>query len=142
VTSLKVIMSLRALIYQGAAISVWDCFVTSFLAMTERRIIQFSITHHLSLIKIMATELGEVTSYKRLYMQFRDSAAKTINLTLNNPKNVDDGDYVDLVAQDAAVEGVMDTIITKNIFHNNGNDLVAKVNARILDYKSTDVMDV
>jgi len=49
---------------------------------------------------------------------------------------------VDLVAQDAAVEGVMDTIITKNIFHNNGNDLVAKVNARILDYKSTDVMDV
>jgi len=36
----------------------------------------------------------------------------------------------------------MDTIITKNIFHNNGNDLVAKVNARILDYKSTDVMDV
>ena len=90
----------------------------------------------------MATELGEVTSYKRLYMQFRDSAAKTINLTLNNPKNVDDGDYLDFAAQDAAVEGVMDTIITKNIFHNNGNDLVAKVNARILDYKSTDVMDV
>jgi len=90
----------------------------------------------------MPTELGEVTSYKRLYMQFRDSAAKTLNLTLNNPKNVDDGDYADFAAQDAAVEGVMDTIITKNIFHNNGNDLVAKVNARILDYKSTDVMDV
>jgi hypothetical protein len=90
----------------------------------------------------MATELGEVTSYKRLYMQFRDSVAKTINITLNNPKNLDDGDYADLAAQDAAVEGVMDTIISKNIFHNNGNDLVAKVNARILDYKSTDVMDV
>jgi len=90
----------------------------------------------------MATELGEVTSYKRLYMQFRDSVGKTINLTLNNPKNVDDGDYVDFAAQDVAVEGVMDTIITKNIFHNNGNDLVSKVNARILDYKSTDVMDV
>jgi hypothetical protein len=92
----------------------------------------------------MATELGEVTSYKRLYMQFRDSAAKTINITLNNPKNLDDGDYVDFAAQDAAIEGVMDTIIAKNIFHNNGNDLVvvAKVNARILDYKSTDVMDV
>ena len=56
--------------------------------------------------------------------------------------DLDDGDYVDLAAQDVAVEGVMDTIITKNIFHNNGNDLVAKVNARILDYKSTDVMDV
>ena len=92
--------------------------------------------------KIMATVLGDITSYKRLYMQFRDSAAKTINLTLNNPKNVDDGDYVDFAAQDVAIEGVMDTIIAKNVFHNNGNDLVAKVNARILDYKSTDVMDV
>ena len=36
----------------------------------------------------MATVLGDVTSYKRLYMQFRDSAAKTINITLNNPKNL------------------------------------------------------
>jgi len=90
----------------------------------------------------MPTELGEVTSYKRLYLQFRDSAANTLNLTLDNPKNLDDGDYADFAAQDVAIEGVMDTIIAKNIFHNNGNDLVAKVNARILDYKSTDVMDV
>ena len=90
----------------------------------------------------MATELGDVTSYKRLYMQFRDSASKTINLTLNDPKNVDDGDYADLAAQERAIEAVMDTIIAKNIYHNNGNDLVAKVNARILDYSSTDVMDV
>ncbi len=90
----------------------------------------------------MATELGDVTSYKRLYLQFRDSAAKTVNLTLDNPKNLDDGDYADLAAQDTAIEGVMDTIIAKNVFHNDGNDLVAKVNARILDYKSTDVVDV
>jgi hypothetical protein len=90
----------------------------------------------------MPTELGEVTSYKRLYMQFRDSAAKTVNITLDNPKNIDDEDYVDFAAQDAAIEAVMDTIIASNIFHNNGNDLVAKVNARILDYKPTDVMDV
>ena len=90
----------------------------------------------------MATSLGELTTYKRLYMQFRDSVAKSVNLTLNNPKTVEDGDYSDFAAQDAAIEGVMDTIITKNIFHNNGNDLVAKINARILDYKSTDVMDV
>ena len=90
----------------------------------------------------MPTELGEVTSYKRLYMQFRDSAANTTNLTLDNPKNLEDGDYLDFAAQDAAIEGVMNTIIAKNVFHNNGNDLVAKVNARILDYKSTDVMDV
>ena len=90
----------------------------------------------------MATELGEVTSYKRLYMQFRDSAASTVNLTLNNPKNIDDGDYADLAAQEAAIESVMDTVIAKNIFHNNGNDLAAKVNARILEYSSTDVLDV
>jgi hypothetical protein len=90
----------------------------------------------------MATSLGEVTSYKRLYMQFRDNIGKAVNLTLNNPKTVEDGDYADFAAQDAAIEGVMDTIISKNIFHNNGNDLVAKVNARILDYRSTDVMDV
>jgi hypothetical protein len=90
----------------------------------------------------MATELGEVTSYKRLYMQFRDSIGKSVNLTLNNPKNIEDGDYADFAAQDAAIEGVMDLIIAKNIFHNRGNDLVEKVNARILDYKSTDVMDV
>jgi len=90
----------------------------------------------------MATTLGEVTTYKRLYMQFRDSEGKSVNITLNNPKTVEDEDYVDFEAQDAAIEGVMDTVIAKNIFHNNGNDLVAKVNARILDYKSTDVMDV
>jgi hypothetical protein len=75
-------------------------------------------------------------------MQFRDNIGKSVNLTLNNPKTVEDGDYADFAAQDAAIEGVMDTIIAKNIFHNNGNDLVAKVNARILDYRSTDVMDV
>ena len=90
----------------------------------------------------MATTLGQVTTYKRLYMQFRDSEGKSVNLTLNNPKTLEDGDYLDFAAQDAAVEGVMDTILTKNVFHNNGNNLVAKVNARILDYKSTDVVDV
>jgi hypothetical protein len=45
----------------------------------------------------MATELGDVTSYKRLYMQFRDSTAKTINLTLNNPKNLDDYKSTDVM---------------------------------------------
>jgi len=90
----------------------------------------------------MSTTIGDVTSYKRLYMQFRDSAGNLVNLTLDNPKNLDDGDYADLTAQDAAIEAVMDTIITKNIFQNKGNDLVEKVNARILDYQSTDVVDV
>lgn len=90
----------------------------------------------------MATEVGDVTSYKRLYMQFADSEGNTKNLILNNPKNLEDGDYVDLAAQDAAIEAVMDTIIAKNIFHNKGNDLIEKVNARIVEYSSTDVMDV
>ena len=89
----------------------------------------------------MATELGDVTSYKKLYMQFADSEGNSKNIIINNPKNLDDGDYADLAAQDAAIETVMDTIISKNIFHNKGNDLSGKVNARIVEYQSTDVMD-
>lgn len=89
----------------------------------------------------MATELGDVTSYKKLYMQFADSDGNSKNIIVNNPKNLADGDYADLAAQDAAIEAVMDTIIAKNIFHNKGNDLVSKVNARIVEYQSTDVMD-
>ena len=90
----------------------------------------------------MATEVGDVTSYKKLYMQFADTEGNKKNIILNDPKNLDDGDYADLAAQDAAIEAVMDTIISKNIFHNKGNDLVSKVNARIVEYQSTDVMDV
>jgi hypothetical protein len=93
-------------------------------------------------VKNMPTTLGELTTYKRLYMQFRDSSGRAVNLTLSNPKTVEDDDYADFAAQDASIQGVMDTIIAKNIFHNDGSDLVAKVNARILDYRSTDVMDV
>ena len=88
------------------------------------------------------TTLGDITSYKRLYMQFMDSAGYRVNLTLNNPKNVDDGDFEDLEEQSEAIEAVMDIIIEKNIFHNKGNDLADKVDARIVDYRSTDVMDV
>jgi hypothetical protein len=90
----------------------------------------------------MATEVGDVTSYKKLYMQFADTEGNKKNIILNDPKNLDDGDYADLAAQDAAIEAVMDTIISKNIFHYNGNDLVSKVNARIVEYQSTDVMDI
>jgi len=91
---------------------------------------------------IKITELGDVTSYKKLYMQFEDSEGDKCNIILNNPKNLDDGDYADLEAQDDAIEAVMDTIIAKNIFHNKGNDLVSKTNARIVEYQSTDVMDI
>jgi hypothetical protein len=90
----------------------------------------------------MATEVGDVTSYKKLYMQFADTEGNKKNIILNDPKNLDDGDYADLAAQDAAIEAVMDAIIAKNIFHYKGNDLVSKVNARIVEYQSTDVMDI
>lgn len=90
----------------------------------------------------MATKLGEITSYKRLYLQFADEEGKSKSLTINNPKNLEDGDYDTLEEQDDAIEAVMDTIIEKGIFHNKGNDLITKVNARIVEYSSTDVMDV
>ena len=91
---------------------------------------------------IKITELGDVISYKRLYLQFADSAGNKCNIIVNNPKNLDDGDYASLEAQDDAIEAVMDTIIAKDIFHNKGNALITKVNARMVEYTSTDVMDV
>ena len=89
-----------------------------------------------------ATKLGDIISYKRLYMQFQDSAGYLVNLTLDNPKNVDEGDFDDLEEQSEVIETVMETIIENNIFHNKGNDLVTIVDARIIDHSSTDVMDV
>ena len=86
--------------------------------------------------------IGEVTSYKKLYMQFEDSEGLKKNIIINDPKNMEEGDYADLVTQDAAIEAVMDTIIAKNIFHNKGNDFVKKVNGRIVTYTSTNVMNV
>lgn len=88
------------------------------------------------------TKLGDITSYKRLYMQFRDSAGYLVSLTLDNPKNVDDGDFDDLEEQSVFIEAVMETIIENNIFHNKGNDLVTIVDAHIVDHSSTDVMDI
>lgn len=90
----------------------------------------------------MATALGEITSFKRLFMTFEDSIGKKVNLTLDNPKIVEAGGYLDIAAQDAAIEAAMNTIVTKNVLHNKGNDLVALVNARIVDSTSQDVMDV
>lgn len=90
----------------------------------------------------MATKLGDVTSYKRLYLQFTDEDGKNKTFTINNPKNMEDGDYDTLEDQDDAIEAVMNTIIEKGIFHNKGNNLITKVNARIVEYSSTDVMDV
>lgn len=95
----------------------------------------------------MATILGDVRTYKRITLTFKDAIEKTINLSLDNPKNIADGDYAGatpeekLASQDAALDGVMDLIVAKNIFHNNGNDLTVAYNAREIDYSSKDVKD-
>ena len=85
---------------------------------------------------------GDITSYKRLYMTFKSKAGRSVNITLNNPKTYADGDYADLNAQDSPIEGVMNTILTKNIFTTNGGNLVEKIDARIVEYTSEDAMDV
>jgi len=89
----------------------------------------------------MANVLGDVTSYKRVTLTFKDATDKTVNLSLDNPKNITDGDYIDLAAQDAAIDGVMAGIVAKNIFTNNGEDLTVAENAREVVYSSTDVKD-
>ena len=89
----------------------------------------------------MSTVLGETKTYKRLSMTFRDSIGKSVNLSLDNPKNIVSGDYADIAAQDAALDTAMATVITKNIFHNNNNDLSVALNAREVDYSSKDVKD-
>ena len=87
------------------------------------------------------TVLGETKAYKRIIMTFRDSIDKAVNLSLDNPKNIVSGDYADIAAQDAALDAAMATVITKNIFHNNNNDLSVALNAREVDYSSKDVKD-
>jgi hypothetical protein len=86
--------------------------------------------------------LGDSTSYKRLYMTFRNADGRRVNITLNNPKTFADGDYASLQDQDTAIEGVMDTIISKNIFTTTGGDIVEKLDGRIVTYSSEDAMDV
>lgn len=86
--------------------------------------------------------LGDTTSYKRLYMSFENANGKRVNITLNNPKTFADGDYASLDAQDTAIEAVMDSIITKNIFTTSGGDLTGKIDARIVTHEAEDAMDV
>ena len=86
--------------------------------------------------------LGDTTSYKRLYMVFKNQGGRKVSITLNNPKTYADGDYDSLEAQDNAIEQVMDNIISKNIFTTSGGDLVEKLDARIVEYTSEDAMDV
>ncbi len=86
--------------------------------------------------------LGDTTSYKRLYMSFKTAGGKSVNITIDNPKTYADGDYASLADQDTAIEGVMDTIISKNIFTTSSGDITTKVDARVVEYTSEDAMDV
>jgi hypothetical protein len=59
-----------------------------------------------------------------LRMVFLNTLNKQVTISLNNPKDT-------LTA--AQVQGVMDTVIAKNIFTSSGGDLASKVSARIID---------
>lgn len=65
-----------------------------------------------------------------LRMTFLNQANKNVTLSLDNPRN-------NLTA--AEVQGVMDTIIARNIFTSSGGDLAAKINARIIDTTTTEL---
>lgn len=61
---------------------------------------------------------------QRLDMRFRNAAGRIATVRVPNPR-------ADLTAQQ--VGQVMDTIIAKNVFQTSGGDLVAKVDARVVD---------
>ena len=61
---------------------------------------------------------------QRLDLRFRNAAGRIVTLRVPNPRP-------DLTAQQ--VSSVMDTILAKNVFQTSGGDLVAKVDARVLE---------
>jgi len=63
-------------------------------------------------------------------MTFLNQANRNVTLSLDNPRD-------NLTA--AEVQGVMDTIIAKNIFTSSGGDLVSKVSASIIDTTTTEL---
>ncbi len=71
---------------------------------------------------------------KELYlvMSFKNTEGKTTNITL---RNVREG-----VTQEE-VQGVMDTIVTANIFESAGSSLVSKVRGEVVE-KVTEVFEM
>lgn len=59
-----------------------------------------------------------------LRMVYLNEVNKQVTINLSNPKET-------LTALE--VQGVMDTVIAKNIFSSSGGDLVSKVSARVID---------
>jgi len=65
---------------------------------------------------------------KTLTMNFLNEEGRVTTLRLNNLKET---------VTDLEVQGVMDTIITKNIFSSKGGDLKVKDSAAIVNREST-----
>jgi hypothetical protein len=67
-----------------------------------------------------------------LRMVFLNALNKQVTLSLNNPKDT-------LTATE--VQGVMDTVIARNIFTSGGGDLVSKVSARVIDTTTNELFN-
>ena len=68
-----------------------------------------------------------------LRMVFKNTGGSNVTFSLRNPKE-------DITA--AEVQGVMDTVISKNIFSSTGGDLTSKVRAEIVDTTETTLFEV
>jgi hypothetical protein len=67
---------------------------------------------------------------KTLQLVFRNEEGRTVTLSLNDPiEPIDSGE----------VEGVMDTIIAKDVFTSSGGSLVEKVTARLVAREVTEI---
>lgn len=67
---------------------------------------------------------------KRLELLFENEDGKTVTYALDSP--VDPADEV-------AVNAAMDEIISQNVFHSSGGNVIAKKGARIVERTVTDI---
>jgi len=70
---------------------------------------------------------------KTLRMVFKNAGGSNVTFSLRTPKE-------DITA--AVVQGVMDTVISKNNFSSTGGDLTSKVRAEIVDTTETTLFEV
>lgn len=67
---------------------------------------------------------------KRLLMSFRNAAGNRVSLSVDDPRED---------VTDAEVKAAMQTVLTQNIFTANEEDLVAIVDATIIETTRTDL---
>lgn len=67
---------------------------------------------------------------KRLLMSFRNAAGNRVSLSVDDPRED---------VTDAEVKAAMQTVLTQNIFTANEEDLVAIVDATIIETTKTDL---